>query len=87
MKLKYSVLIQWSDEDNAYLVTLPEFSAGPQTHGTTYKEAMKHAQELLETFVEFYQEDGRPLPAPQKYTSEKPRKKSSKRRLRHAEAV
>ena len=75
MKLQYSVLIQWSDEDDAYLVTLPEFGDGPQTHGATYKEAMKRAQDLLETFVEFYQEDGRTLPEPRKYRGHEPQRK------------
>ena len=26
MNLQYSILIQWSDEDQAYLVIIPEFS-------------------------------------------------------------
>lgn len=36
----------------------------PSTHGHTYEEAAKHGQELLETLIEFYQEDGKPLPEP-----------------------
>ena len=36
----------------------------PCTHGHTYEEAAKHGQELLETLIELYQEDGKPLPEP-----------------------
>lgn len=56
MKLQYSVVIQWSDEDQAYLVILPEFGPDAQTHGDSYKEAMKHAQEVMEMLVDHYQE-------------------------------
>ena len=84
MKLEYSILIQWSDEDDAYLVTLPEFGPDPQTHGATYKEAMKHALEIMETLVEFYQDEGRALPEPHKYGLAKTTAKSAKKNLRRA---
>lgn len=63
--MKYTIIIQWSDEDNCFLVSLPEFSKNvmqPVTHGETYEEALKNAQEVLELIVEEYQEDGKPLP-------------------------
>jgi len=43
---------------------LPEFTdvMQPCTHGHTYEEAAKHGQELLETLIELYQEDGKHLP-------------------------
>ncbi len=31
-----SMVIQWSDEDQVFVVTLPEFH-GAQSHGETYK--------------------------------------------------
>ena len=34
----------------------------PITHGETYEEALKNAQEVLEMLVEEYQEDGKDLP-------------------------
>lgn len=34
----------------------------PITHGETYEEALKNAQEVLELIVEEYQEDSKPLP-------------------------
>lgn len=61
----YSMVIQWSDEDNCYLVHLPDFAFQQfHTHGDTYEEAAKHGQEVLETLIEMYMEEGRPLPKP-----------------------
>ena len=67
----YSMVIQWSDEDQVFIVTLPEFH-GAQTHGETYKQAAKNGQEVLELLIETYQEQGRPLPQPQTYHSSAP---------------
>ena len=66
-KLHYSMLIQWSDEDQAYLVTLPEWESqvfGPVTHGNTYEEAVRNGNEVLEMLVEAARESGEPLPEP-----------------------
>lgn len=49
--LHYSMLIEWSEEDQAFLVTLPEWVNRvimPVTHGSTYGEAVQHGQEVLE---------------------------------------
>ena len=56
MKLNYSIIIQWSEEDKCFVVLLPEFKDvyQPVTHGNTYEEAAKKAQEILETLIEFY---------------------------------
>ena len=58
------MVIQWSDEDHAFLVTLPEFGGGPRTHGDTYEEAVKNGHEVLETLIEILLEDGVALPQP-----------------------
>ena len=45
------MLVQWSDEDQAYLVTLPEWAdhvLRPVTHGETYEEAIRNGHEALE---------------------------------------
>lgn len=39
-KLHYSMIIEWSDEDNAFIVTVPELP-GCRTHGATYEEVVK----------------------------------------------
>lgn len=64
MKLPYTIVILWSDEDNCYLVHLPEFPTQQfYTHGETYEEALKNAQEVLELLIEDYQAEGKPLPS------------------------
>ncbi|PZV12721.1 MAG: hypothetical protein DCF21_15200 [Leptolyngbya sp.] len=65
--LKYRVNILWSEEDDAYLVELPEFATEAQryfTHGDTYEAALHNAQEVLELLVESYQAEGKVLPKP-----------------------
>jgi len=65
MKLPYIIVIQWSDEDNCYLVHLPDFPSQPfHTHGDTYEDALQNAVEVLELLVEEYQLDGKSLPEP-----------------------
>jgi predicted RNase H-like HicB family nuclease len=66
MSSHYSMIIQWSNEDNCYLVHLPDFPFQQfHTHGDTYEEAAKHGQEVIETYIEMYQAEGKPLPQPQ----------------------
>jgi antitoxin HicB len=67
-QFKYRVNIVWSEEDQAYLVELPEFATEVQryfTDGDTYGEALRNAEEVLELLIESYQVEGRPLPQPQ----------------------
>jgi predicted RNase H-like HicB family nuclease len=68
MNYKYRVNVVWSDEDDCYLVELPEFSHPLQqyfTHGNTYEEAIANAQEVLELLIEDYEATGKLLPVPQ----------------------
>ncbi len=64
MNSRYSIIIQWSEEDQKYVVSLPEFGPYAHTHGDTYEEAFKNAQEVLELLIDTYQEQGRELPQP-----------------------
>ena len=45
---RYSMVIEWSDEDDAYIVSLPEWGDLVHTHGETYAEAVARGKELLE---------------------------------------
>jgi len=68
MKSNYSMLIQWSDEDKFFVVTIPEFTDRvmmPCTHGDSYEDAVQAGQEVIETFLEIWAEEGRSIPAPQ----------------------
>lgn len=65
MNDQYTIIIQWSDEDLCYVVSLPEWGEFCHTHGDTYEEALKNAQEVLELLIESALKQGEPLPEPQ----------------------
>ncbi|WP_107668812.1 type II toxin-antitoxin system HicB family antitoxin [Cyanothece sp. BG0011] len=65
MNNHYTIIIQWSNEDECYVVTLPEWGEFCHTHGDTYEEALKNAQEVLELLVESTLENNEILPKPQ----------------------
>lgn len=64
---KYRILIQWSTEDNCFLVSLPDFIEEQEwvTHGETYQEALQNAVEVMDILVEIYREKGKNLPEAQ----------------------
>ncbi len=66
------MLIEWSAEDQLYLVTLPEWAASvmqPVTHGASYEEAARSGREALEMLIESAQEEGEALPPPHTFVS------------------
>lgn len=67
MQSPYSIVIQWSMEDQKYVVSLPEFGPYAHTHGATYEEALRHGQEVLELLIEDYQARNQPLPEPSQF--------------------
>lgn len=50
-RLKYSMYIRWSDEDECYIAWLPEFGDFVSTHGETYEEAAKNGREVIEMIL------------------------------------
>ncbi len=59
------MLIAWSNMDQQYVVTFPEWEAAGwhgHTGGKTYAEAAKKGALLLESYVMWRQQDGEPLP-------------------------
>ena len=64
MSYHYTIIIQWSQEDKCFVVSLPEWGEFCHTHGDTYQEALENAQEVLEMLIESCLEDGEPLPEP-----------------------
>lgn len=64
MNYNYSIIIQWSDEDKCFVVSLPEWGEFCHTHGDTYEEALQNAKEVLEMLIESSLEEGEPLPEP-----------------------
>jgi predicted RNase H-like HicB family nuclease len=68
----YSIEIQWSDEDQAYVVILPEWADRymmPVASGKTYEEAARRGRNALENYIAFAQEDGQPLPKPHTFAA------------------
>ena len=62
---KYSISIAWSDEDQAYIATVPEFR-NLSVFGSTYEEALKEAEIVLEGYIESFKSENTPLPEPNK---------------------
>jgi predicted RNase H-like HicB family nuclease len=63
--LKYQMIIQWSEEDESFLVGFPDFPGQQwRTHGETYAEAAANGIEALESLVLAYQATNEPLPEP-----------------------
>jgi predicted RNase H-like HicB family nuclease len=67
----YSMLIQWSDEDQAYIVSILELP-GAKTHGYTYEGAARQGQDLIESWVDANIAWGRPVPPPNLFKIQEP---------------
>lgn len=64
---QYSMVVQWSEEDQLFLVTIPEFSdlvIMPCTHGKTRLEAIRNGEEVIEMYLESWQAEGELIPPP-----------------------
>ena len=60
----YSINIQWSERDQAYIANVPELP-GCKTHGETYKEALSNILDVIELWIEAAEEAGEMIPQPQ----------------------
>jgi antitoxin HicB len=63
--MKYSMHIRWSDEDQVFVVHLPEFDC--YTHGETYLKAVQMGEEVLAMLIEGMEAEHQPLPTPQRF--------------------
>lgn len=61
---RYSTRVVWSDEDQVFIASCPEFRF-VTAHGPTVADAVRELQVALELTVETHKEEGWPLPAPQ----------------------
>ena len=64
---RYSIIVQWSDEDQLFLVTIPEFSdlvLMPCTYGKNCEEAIRNGEEVIEMYLEAWQTEGEVIPEP-----------------------
>ena len=63
MKSNYSVLIVWSEEDKAFLASVPELP-GCIADGSTREEAVRNLDVVIEEWIETAKELKRQIPAP-----------------------
>lgn len=63
MKIKYELIIYWSEIDQAFIVEVPELP-GCAADGETYQDAVQHAEVVIHEWIETAQELGRPIPEP-----------------------
>ncbi len=61
--IKYEMIIYWSEEDQSYVVEVPELP-GCMADGRSYQEAVKNAERVIEEWIETAKELGRPVPRP-----------------------
>ena len=54
---KYSMIMSWSEEDQAYIISVPELP-GCMADGKTPEEAVRNAEEVIELWIESAREDG-----------------------------
>ena len=47
---KYSMIIQWSEEDNCYILSVPDLE-GCMADGKTPEEAVKNAQVIIKEWI------------------------------------
>ena len=61
---KYSISIQWSDEDKGYIATVPELK-GLSAFGTSKEDALNELESAKKAYLEVFNEDGCELPEPE----------------------
>lgn len=60
---KYSMILSWSQEDQAYIVSVPDLP-GCMADGKTPEKAVENAQVIIQEWIECALEDGEKIPEP-----------------------
>ncbi len=61
--IRYEVIIYWSEEDEAFIVEVPELP-GCMADGATYRKALANAEVVIQEWIETARELGRLIPEP-----------------------
>lgn len=61
--IRYEMIIYWSEDDQAFIVEVPELS-GCMADGPTYQGALTNAEQVVQEWIETARELGRPVPEP-----------------------
>ncbi len=60
---KYEMIVYWSQQDEAFLVEVPELP-GCMADGATHEEAVKNAGKVIQLWIETARDLGREIPKP-----------------------
>ncbi|MBC8180348.1 type II toxin-antitoxin system HicB family antitoxin [candidate division KSB1 bacterium] len=60
---KYKIISYWSEEDEAFIVEVPELP-GCMADGETYSETLKNVEIVIQEWMETATELGRSIPEP-----------------------
>ena len=63
MAIRYELIIYWSDQDQSFVVEVPELP-GCMADGETYEDAVRNAKRVIEEWIETARELGRAIPEP-----------------------
>ena len=63
MKIKYELIIYWSEIDEAFIVEVPELP-GCVADGETYQEAVQNVEAIIQEWIDTAQSLGRSIPEP-----------------------
>jgi predicted RNase H-like HicB family nuclease len=63
MQVKYELIIYWSEEDQAFIVEVPEL-LGCMADGETYQEAVQNVEIVIQEWIDTARELGRSIPEP-----------------------
>lgn len=63
MLIKYELIVYWSEEDQSFVVEVPELP-GCMADGETYEQAVANVQEVIGQWIETARELDRPVPEP-----------------------
>jgi predicted RNase H-like HicB family nuclease len=61
--IRYELIIYWSEEDEAFVVDVPELP-GCMADGATYQEALANAETVIQEWIETARDLGRTIPEP-----------------------
>jgi predicted RNase H-like HicB family nuclease len=63
MRLRYEIILYWSEEDQAFIAEVPELP-GCAADGETYQEALQNVEIIMQEWIETAKDLGRPIPEP-----------------------
>lgn len=65
MKLRYKIILYYSQEDEAFIAELPELP-GCAADGENYQEALQNVEIVMQEWIETAQDLGRNIPEPKR---------------------